>query len=155
MRFLIDFLLRFNMIIAIIVLRSFYEIKRSLTFLNVNEIDIRIDASQFKQNEIKVTVIIALVKIYAEVKISAKNIVILTKYTTQVQLLKKSLALNSKVRDVKAYTINSFQGEKASVVILCMMKIRKFNFMFILNRFLTACSRARDSFVMLCNFNKL
>ncbi len=45
MRFLINFLLRFNMIIAIIVLRRFCEIKRSLTFLNVNEIDIRINAS--------------------------------------------------------------------------------------------------------------
>ncbi len=84
MRFSVDFLLRFNMIIVIIVLRSFCEIKRSLTFLNVNEIDIRVDASQFKQNKIKVIIIIELVKTYAEVKISVKNIVILTKYTTQV-----------------------------------------------------------------------
>ncbi len=35
------------------------------------------------------------------------------------------------------------------------MKIRKLNFMFILNRLLTACSRARDSFIVLCNFNEL
>ncbi len=40
MRFLINFLLRLNIIIIIIVLRSFYKIKRLLTFLNVNEIDI-------------------------------------------------------------------------------------------------------------------
>jgi len=45
MRFLINFLLRLNIIIVIIVLRRFYEIKRSLTFLNVNEIDIRINTS--------------------------------------------------------------------------------------------------------------
>ncbi len=48
MRFLINFLLLFNMIIIIIVLRSFYEIKLLLTFLNVNEINIRVNAFQFK-----------------------------------------------------------------------------------------------------------
>jgi len=68
-----------------------------LTFLNINEIDIKVNASQFKQNEIKVIVTIELVKIYAEVKIFIKNIVILTKYTAQVQLLKRSLVLNLKV----------------------------------------------------------
>ncbi len=82
MRFLIDFLLRLNMIIAIIVLRRFCEIKRLLIFLNINEINIRINASQFKQNKIKVIIIIKLAKTYAKVKIFIKNIVILTKYTT-------------------------------------------------------------------------
>ncbi len=48
MRFLVNLLLRFNIIIVIIVLRRFCEIKRLLTFLNVNEIDIRVNASQFK-----------------------------------------------------------------------------------------------------------
>ncbi len=72
------------MIIAIIILKRFYEIKRSLIFFNVNEIDIRVNASQFKQNEIKVIIIIELVKTYVKVKIFIKNIVILTKYTIQV-----------------------------------------------------------------------
>ncbi len=84
MYFLVNLLLRLNMIIIIIVLRRFYEIKRSLTFLNVNEIDIRVNTSQFKQNEIKVIIIIELVKTYIKVKIFIKNIVILTRYTTQV-----------------------------------------------------------------------
>ncbi len=35
------------------------------------------------------------------------------------------------------------------------MRIKKLNFMFILNRFLTIYNRARDSFIMLYNFNKL
>ncbi len=48
MRFLIDFLLRLNIIIIIIVLRRFYEIKRLLTFLNINKINIKVNASQFK-----------------------------------------------------------------------------------------------------------
>ncbi len=48
MRFLINFLFRLNMIIVIIILRRFYEIKRLLTFLNVNKINIRINAFQFK-----------------------------------------------------------------------------------------------------------
>ncbi len=43
MRFLVNLLLRLNMIIIIIVLRRFYEIKRSLTFRNVNEIDMRVN----------------------------------------------------------------------------------------------------------------
>ena len=84
MCFLVNFLLRLNVIIVIIVLKRFYEIKWSLIFLNVNKINIRVNASQFKQNEIKVIIIIKLIKTYAEVKISVKNIVILTKYTTQV-----------------------------------------------------------------------
>jgi len=68
-----------------------------LTFFNINEIDIRINASQFKQNEIEVIVAIELVKIYVEVEIFVKNIVILTEYTAQVQLLKRSLVLDLKV----------------------------------------------------------
>jgi len=94
-----------------------------LTFLNINEINIRIDASQFKQNEIEVIVAIELVKIYAEVEISVKNIIILMKYIVQVQLLKKSLVLNSKVQNIEAYMIDSFQDEETSVIILCMMRL--------------------------------
>ncbi len=129
MQFSVDSSLRLNMIIIIIVLKSFCKIEWSLTFLNVNEIDIRINASQFKQNEIEVIVAIELVEIYAEVKIFVKNIIILTKYTAQVQLLKKSLVSDSKVWNVEVYMIDSFQDKEASVIILCMMKIRKLDFM--------------------------
>ncbi len=80
MQFSIDSSLWFNMTIIIIILKSFCKIKQSLTFLNINEINIRVNASQFKQNEIKVIVAIELIKIYAEVKISVKNIIILTEY---------------------------------------------------------------------------
>jgi len=85
-----------------------------LTFLNVNEINIRVDASQFKQNEIEVIVIIELVKIYAEVKISVKNI-----------------------------------------IILCMMKIKKLNFMSQFNCLLTVCNHACNLFVVLYNYDEL
>ncbi len=81
MQFSVDSSLQLNMTIIIIVLKSFCKIEWSLTFLNINEINIRIDASQFKQNEIEVIVAIELVKIYAEVEIFVKNIIILTKYT--------------------------------------------------------------------------
>jgi len=108
MQFSVDSSLQLNMIIIIIVLKSFCKIEWSLTFLNVNEIDIRINASQFKQNEIEVIVAIELVKIYTEVEISVKNIIILTEYIAQVQLLKRSLVSDSKVWNVKVYMINSF-----------------------------------------------
>jgi len=126
-----------------------------LTFLNVNEIDIKVDASQFKQNEIEVIVAIELVKIYAEVEIFVKNIVILMKYTAQVQLLKRSLISDSKVQNVEAYMIDSFQDKEASVIILCMMKIRKLDFMSQFNHLLTVCNHACDSFVVLCNYDEL
>ena len=129
MQFSIDSSLQFNMTIIIIVLKSFCKIEWSLTFLNINEINIRVNASQFKQNEIEVIVAIELVEIYAEVKIFVKNIIILTKYTAQVQLLKKSLVSDSKVWNVEVYMIDSFQDKEASVIILCMMKIRKLDFM--------------------------
>jgi len=125
-----------------------------LTFLNINEIDIKVDASQFKQNEIEVIVAIKLVKIYIEVEISVKNIIILTKYTAQVQLLKRSLVSDSKVRNVKAYMIDSFQDKEASVIILCMMRIRKLDFMSQFNCFLTVCNHAYDLFIILCNYDE-
>ncbi len=51
------------------------------------------------------------------------------KYTAQVQLLKRSLVSDSKVWNVEAYMIDSFQDEETSVIILCMMKIKKLDFM--------------------------
>ena len=154
MQFSVDSSLRLNMIITIIILKSFCEIEWSLTFLNLNEIDIRIDASQFKQNEIEVIVAIELVKIYAEVKISVKNIIILTEYTVQVQLLKRSLVSDLKVWNVEVYMIDSFQDKEASVIILCMMRIKKLDFMSQFNRFLTVCNHACDSFIVLCNYDE-
>jgi len=126
-----------------------------LTFLNINEINIRINAFQFKQNEIEVIVTIELVKIYAEVKISVKNIVILMKYTAQVQLLKRNLVSDSKVQNVEVYMIDSFQDEEASIIILCMMRIRKLDFMSQFNCLLTVCNHTCDLFVMLCNYDEL
>ncbi len=114
-----------NMTTATTVLRSFCGIERPLAFLNVNGTDIRVGASQSKQNEVEAIVATELAKAYAEAGIPAKDIVILTGYTAQVQLLKRSLALDPKVRDVEAYTVDSFQGEEASVVILCMVGTRK------------------------------
>ncbi len=154
MQFSVNSSLQLNMIITIIILKSFCKIEWSLTFLNVNEINIRVNASQFKQNEIEVIVAIELVKIYAEVKISVKNIIILTKYTAQVQLLKRSLVSDLKVRNVEAYMIDSFQDEEVSVIILCMIKIRKLDFMSQLNHFLTVCNYACNSFVVLCNYDE-
>jgi len=155
MQFSVDSSLQPNMTITIIVLKSFCEIKWSLTFLNINEIDIRIDAFQFKQNEIEVIVAIKLVKIYAEVEIFIKNIVILTKYTAQVQLLKRSLVSDSKVQNDEMYIIDSFQDEEVSVIILCMMKIRKLDFMSQFNCLLTVCNHACNSFIILCNYDEL
>jgi len=126
-----------------------------LTFLNINEIDIRVNASQFKQNEIEVIIAIKLVKIYIEVEIFIKNIIILMKYTAQVQLLKRSLVSDLKVQNVEAYIIDSFQDKEASVIILCMMRIRKLDFMFQFNCLLTVCNHACDSFVVLCNYDEL
>ncbi len=155
MQFSVDSSLQFNMTIAIIVLKSFCKIEWLLTFLNINEIDIRVDASQFKQNEIEVIVAIKLVKIYAEVEISVKNIIILIEYTAQVQLLKRSLISDSKVWNVEAYMIDSFQDEEAAVIILCMMRIKKLDFMSQFNHLLTVCNHACNSFVVLCNYDEL
>ena len=126
-----------------------------MTFLNINEINIKVDASQFKQNEIEVIVAIKLVKIYAKVKISVKNIIILTKYIAQVQLLKRSLISDLKVQNVEVYMIDSFQDKEASVIILCMMKIKKLDFMSQFNHLLTVCNHAYNSFVVLCNYDEL
>ena len=108
MQFSFDSSLQFNMTIIIIVLKSFCKIEWSLTFLNINEINIRVNASQFKQNEIEVIVAIELVKIYIKVKIFIKNIIIFTEYTAQVQLLKRSLISDLKVWNIEAYMIDSF-----------------------------------------------
>ncbi len=154
MQFSVDSSLQLNMTIAIIVLKSFCKIKWSLTFLNINEINIKVNASQFKQNEIEIIVAIKLVKIYAEVEIFVKNIVILMKYTAQVQLLKRSLVSDLKVWNVKAYMIDSFQDKEAFIIILCMMKIKKLDFMSQFNHLLTVYNYACNSFIMLCNYDE-
>jgi hypothetical protein len=76
------------------------------------------------------------------------------KYTVQVQLLKRSLVSDLKVQNVKTYMINFFQDEEASVVILCMMKTRKLDFISLLNHLLIVCNHACNSFVVLCNYNE-
>jgi len=50
--------------------------------------------------------------------------------------------------------IDSFQHKKASVIILCMMKIKKLDFMFQFNNLLTVCNHACDSFIVLCNYDE-
>jgi len=52
------------------------------------------------------------------------------------------------------YIIDSFQDEEASVVILCMMRIRKLDFMSLFNRLLTVCNCVCNSFVVLCNYDE-
>ncbi len=50
--------------------------------------------------------------------------------------------------------IDSFQDKEASVIILCMMRIKKLDFMFQFNHLLTVCNHACNSFVMLCNYDE-
>lgn len=94
------------MTIVIIVLSSFYEINRFLTFLDVKKFIIRVDANRFKQNEIEVTVVTQLIVIYVDVEILIKNIVILTRYIAQIQLLKRILITQLQVQNVEAWTID-------------------------------------------------
>jgi hypothetical protein len=51
--------------------------------------------------------------------------------------------------------IDSFQDKEASVVILCMMRTRKLDFMSLFNHLLTVCNHACNSFVVLCNYDEL
>ncbi len=51
--------------------------------------------------------------------------------------------------------INSFQDKEASVIILCMMRIRKLDFMSQFNYLLTVYNHACNSFIMLCNYDVL
>jgi hypothetical protein len=50
--------------------------------------------------------------------------------------------------------IDSFQDEETSVIILCMMKTKKLNFMSLFNHLLTVCNHACNSFVMLYNYDE-
>jgi len=68
--------------------------------------------------------------------------------------LKRSLILDSKVQNVETYMIDSFQDEETSVIILCIMKIRKLDFISQFNHLLTVCNHACNSFVVLCNYDE-
>ncbi len=50
--------------------------------------------------------------------------------------------------------IDSFQDEEVSVIILCIMRIKKLNFMSQFNHFLTVCNHAYNSFIILCNYDE-
>jgi hypothetical protein len=77
------------------------------------------------------------------------------KYIVQVQLLKRSLISDLKVQDVEVYIIDSFQDEEASVIVLCMMRIKKLDFMSLFNHLLTVCNHVYDSFIVLYNYDEL
>jgi len=51
--------------------------------------------------------------------------------------------------------IDFFQDKEASVIILCIMRIKKLDFMSQFNCLLTVCNYACNSFIVLCNYDEL
>jgi hypothetical protein len=107
--------------------------------------------SQSSQNERELQVAISLCQSYIEHGVAAKDIVILAGYLAQISLTKRAIQLTPGLEEVESWTIDAYQGEEKSVVILCMVGSQKLGFMSDSARLLTAVSRAGDALAIITN----
>ena len=79
--------------------------------------------SQASQNVQELQVAMQLCQVYLQDVITAKDTVILACYRGQIALTKNAVALTPGLEDVDKSTIDAYQGEERSVVILCIVDI--------------------------------
>jgi len=105
----------------------------------------KVGFSQSGQNERELQLATKLCQYYIQGGIKAKDILILAGYLAQVNLTRRALALTTGLEDVDTGTIDGYQGEEKSVVILCIVGSEK------LGRLLTGVSRAGDALAIITN----
>ena len=110
-----------------------------------------------KKNEDEVDMVFSLAKKYIREGIEANEIVILTGYTAQLGLLKQTYQWleDRSLEKVRFSTIDGFQGQESSVIILLLTGTERFGFLRETARLLVACSRAKDVFVIMGTLDQL
>lgn len=115
----------------------------------------KVGGNQSSQNEIELQVTLELCQKYIEAGIEAKKITIISRHQGQLKLSKRAIALDTNINLVDTATIDTFQGEEDSVIIMCIVVDQTLGFMSDPRRLLTGCSRARDGLVIICNYKGL
>ena len=133
------------------VLRETYGIAQPIAFVSHNGRQSVMEVTHSKFNESEAAMAINLAATYVAAGIPAGHITILAGYMAQTRVVRRALTEREEVKDVAAYTVDGFQGEESPVVILCLVSSYNLGFMSSPNRLLSACSRARDSMVIICN----
>ena len=132
-----------------------FQIKYPIIHLNVDGQEKRVGFSRSKQNEMELQVAMFLCREYIKEGVDAKDILILAGYLAQVGLTKRALANTSDLREVDAGTIDGYQGEQKSVLIICAVGSDRLGFMAYTPRLNTGLTRACDAAVLIINFSNI
>ena len=151
MKSLIDTIERLNIEIVIKTLKQRYDILALATFLNTFEINKRIDVDKFKQNVKKLILTLKIARDLIQNEVSSKDIVMLTDYTTQKNLINRILMKHLIFNDVQAHIIDAFQEEEASIIIFNIVESDRLNFLKNFKRLLNVVNRAKDELIIICN----
>ena len=96
-----------------------------------------------------------LVKRYVLKKIETSNIVILSKYLKQCDLLKRFVARDFIIAKIKILIIDVYHDKKSDFVIFFIAIAFKLNFMIFKNRVFVVCNWIKWEFAIIDNFNEL
>ncbi|RDW86984.1 uncharacterized protein DSM5745_03626 [Aspergillus mulundensis] len=117
-----------------------------LLFLNVPGTQEKPDtAGNSLCNDVNLAAVCALIQSLIESQIKAKQITVLTPYRAQASLYTRSLQSFPELRNVRAHTVDSYQGCESDVVILdtTATSIERLKFLADANRLCVALSRSR------------
>ena len=151
MKFLIDTIERLNIEIVIKTLKQRYDISTLAMFLNTFEINKRIDVDKFKQNVKKLILTLKIARDLIQNEVSSKDIVMLTDYTTQKNLINRILMKHFILSDVQTHIIDAFQKEETSIIIFNIIESDRLSFLKNFKRLLSVVSRARNELIIICN----
>ena len=115
-----------------------------------------VGSTKSKRNEKEAIIAIKLAQKYIASDVRPQDIAILTGYSAQANLLRQASRCGPvELRQVIVGTIRGFVGQEAPVIILSLTGTDSLGFLAEPGRLLVACSRARESFVILGNRRSL
>ena len=142
--------------IVIQIHQEILNIKELMILINLTDIKSQsINSTKSQQNVAKTQFAWELIKHYVLKKVEASDIVILSKYLKQYDLLKRLVACDLIIAKIKILIINVYHDKKNDFVIFSIATASKLDFMIFKNRVLVACNRIKWKFVIIDNFNEL
>ena len=152
MKFVVDFLKRFNIDKIINVLKSQYEFNKSTIFLNIVEISQQINVNKLKQNEMKFILSIHLARLLIKIEIFIKKIIIFIDYIAQKNLINRFIIDNFyKFKNVKIHIVDKFQEKEFSMMILNIVDNNCFDFLQNFKCLFFVINRVRNNFIIVYN----
>ena len=132
--------------------QKFEQVKQPVLLLNVDSESKTIGHTKSKINIREAQLSVFLARNYVKAGVPAEDIVLLTGYQAQRQILCQLLFPEPTLTGIRISTIDGFLGQQASVVIMAFTGSDKLGFMAFHERLLVGFSRARDAFVAIGDF---